>query len=115
MTGNVKAVCKWIGNSPIVAMNHYAQVTEADMKEAAAVTVLKSAEKDVAKGGRCEGQNVSELSGTKRKTTALKTQITLVIPTTYRTIPNSSKYWTNKIHCDGLDSIKITRYQRKTL
>ncbi len=36
--GNVKAVCTWIGNSPEVAMQHYAQVTEADMKEAAKLT-----------------------------------------------------------------------------
>ncbi len=28
--GNIKAVCDWIGNSPEVAMRHYAQVTEED-------------------------------------------------------------------------------------
>ena len=33
--GNIKAVCSWIGNTPEVAMKHYAQVTEADLKEAA--------------------------------------------------------------------------------
>ncbi|MEN8126320.1 MAG: hypothetical protein ABFR90_00780, partial [Planctomycetota bacterium] len=42
--GNVKAVCSWIGNSPQVAMAHYAQLTEADMKEAAKMTVLGGAE-----------------------------------------------------------------------
>ena len=45
--GNVKAVCSWIGNSPQVAMAHYAQLTEADMKEAAKMTVLGGAEKRV--------------------------------------------------------------------
>jgi hypothetical protein len=45
--GNVKAVCAWIGNSPEVAMKHYAQVTEADMKEAAKMIVLNDAEKTV--------------------------------------------------------------------
>ena len=41
--GNVKAVCSWIGNSPEVAMQHYAQVTEADMEQAAKLTVLNDA------------------------------------------------------------------------
>jgi integrase len=31
--GNIKAVCEWIGNSPDVAMRHYAQVTEEDFKD----------------------------------------------------------------------------------
>ena len=47
--GNVKAVCSWIGNSPAVAMQHYAQVTEADLQEAAKMTVLDHAEKTVQK------------------------------------------------------------------
>jgi hypothetical protein len=47
--GNVKAVCSWIGNSPAVAMQHYAQVTEADLQEAAKMTVLDDAEKTVQK------------------------------------------------------------------
>ena len=38
--GNVKAVCEWIGNSPEVAMTHYAQVTDADRKEAAKISVI---------------------------------------------------------------------------
>ena len=42
--GNVKAVCSWIGNSPQVAMTHYAQVTEADMEQAAKMTVLNDGE-----------------------------------------------------------------------
>ena len=45
--GNVKAVCSWIGNSPAVAMQHYAQVTEADLQEAAKMTLLNEAEKRV--------------------------------------------------------------------
>ena len=44
--GNVKAVYSWIGNTPAVAMTHYAQVTDADMKEAAKQSVLNGAESD---------------------------------------------------------------------
>ncbi|HML75422.1 MAG TPA: site-specific integrase [Anaerohalosphaeraceae bacterium] len=43
--GNVKAVCSWIGNSPEIAMKHYAQICEADMKQAAEKAVLGNAEK----------------------------------------------------------------------
>ena len=39
--GNVKAVCSWIGNSPEIAMQHYAQVTEADIQEAAKIVTDK--------------------------------------------------------------------------
>ncbi|MEJ2649866.1 MAG: hypothetical protein P8016_15830 [Sedimentisphaerales bacterium] len=42
--GNVKAVCSWIGNIPEVAMQHYAQVTEADIKEAAKMSLLSDAQ-----------------------------------------------------------------------
>ncbi|MFA5300693.1 MAG: phage integrase SAM-like domain-containing protein [Lutibacter sp.] len=45
--GNVKAVCQWIGNTPAVAMIHYAQVTESDMQEAAKMTLINDAEKKV--------------------------------------------------------------------
>ena len=41
--GNVKAVCSWLGNSPLVALQHYAQVTEADLADAAKTTVLDEA------------------------------------------------------------------------
>ena len=41
--GNVKAVCTWIGNSPKVALEHYAQITEADMQEAATMSLLDEA------------------------------------------------------------------------
>jgi len=47
--GNVKAVCSWIGNSPAVAMAHYAQVTEADLQEAAKMTLLDDAENTLKK------------------------------------------------------------------
>jgi integrase len=46
-SGNVKAVCQWIGNTPAVAMAHYAQVTESDMQEAAKMTLINEAEKKV--------------------------------------------------------------------
>ena len=46
-SGNVKAVCSWIGNSPAVAMTHYAQVTEADLQEAAKMSIINDAEKRV--------------------------------------------------------------------
>jgi integrase len=41
--GHIKAVCTWIGNSPAVAMAHYAQVTEADEREAARLSVMERA------------------------------------------------------------------------
>ena len=44
---NVKAVCTWIGNSPDVALKHYAQITEADHREALKLTVLDSGKKRV--------------------------------------------------------------------
>ena len=46
-SGNIKAVCEWIGNSPEVAIMHYAQITEADMKAAAKMTILNVAKKEV--------------------------------------------------------------------
>lgn len=42
--GNIKAVCSWIGNSPEVAMQHYAQVTDADYREAAKMTIVNQGE-----------------------------------------------------------------------
>jgi integrase len=45
--GNVKAVCSWIGNSPAVALAHYAQITEKDMKQAAEKSIVNEAEKDI--------------------------------------------------------------------
>jgi len=45
--GNVKAVCSWIGNSPVVAMEHYAMITEADLQDAAKMSLINDAEKSV--------------------------------------------------------------------
>ncbi len=45
--GNVKAVCTWLGNSPEIALQHYAQVTEEDIQEAAKMSLLEDAEKRV--------------------------------------------------------------------
>lgn len=45
--GNIKAVCSWLGNSPAVALTHYAQITDADMKEAAKKFILNDAEQVV--------------------------------------------------------------------
>ena len=42
--GNVKAVCSRIGNSPAIAMQHYAQVTDADFNEATKMSVISQAE-----------------------------------------------------------------------
>jgi len=47
LTGNIKAVCTWIGNSPNVALRHYAQITEADQREAVKLSVLDSGKKRV--------------------------------------------------------------------
>ena len=47
LTGNVKAVCTWIGNSPDVALKHYAQITEADEREAVKLSVLSTGKKRV--------------------------------------------------------------------
>jgi len=61
--GNVKAVCSWLGNSPVVAMAHYAQVTEADMKLAAENTVLEKQEKGAENGGYNQYHPASEEAG----------------------------------------------------
>lgn len=45
--GNVKAVCKWLGNSPAVALQHYAQVTDADMKQATEKNIMAQSESKV--------------------------------------------------------------------
>jgi len=47
--GNIKAVCKWLGNSPAVALQHYSQVTDADFKQAAEKKIVGDAEKKVEK------------------------------------------------------------------
>ncbi len=47
--GSLKAVCSWIGNSPAVAMSHYAQVTEEDFQEALQMSLIEDVEKRVQK------------------------------------------------------------------
>jgi len=63
--GNVKAVCSWIGNSPAVAMEHYAQVTEADLQNAAKMSLISHAENMVQKRVHNRVQNVAERSCTE--------------------------------------------------
>ena len=62
LTKNIKAVSSWIGNSPDVALNHYAQVTEADQKEALRLSVLEIPEE---KSGAHTVQNLVVSSGTE--------------------------------------------------
>ena len=62
--GNVKAVCSWIGNSPEIALVHYAQITDADMAEAAKRSVLNDAAFEVVQN---MVQNTAETTGNKRK------------------------------------------------
>ena len=45
--GNIKAVCRWIGNSPKIALEHYLQVTEKTEREAVETSLLCHAEKRV--------------------------------------------------------------------
>jgi integrase len=70
--GNVKAVCSWIGNSPEVAMKHYAQVTEADIQDAARMAVIKDGEV-VCQGKRVHNtvQTTAAPSRTNHKTNLL--------------------------------------------
>jgi integrase len=42
---SLKAVCKWLGNSPAVAMKHYAQVRKEDYRRAAGMPDEKAAQK----------------------------------------------------------------------
>lgn len=64
--GNVKAVCNWIGNSPKIAMEHYAQVTEADMREAAKTSLLCHAEKAAHNPAQYPAANGSKRPQTER-------------------------------------------------
>lgn len=45
--GNIKAVCSWIGNSEEIALKHYAQLQEADLKEAARKSILADGKVEV--------------------------------------------------------------------
>jgi integrase len=66
--GNVKAVCTWIGNSPAVAMEHYAQLTEADMQEAAKMSLLQDAQNS------CQEKRVQKRVHNRVQTTAASTR-----------------------------------------
>jgi len=70
--GNVKAVCSWIGNSPAVAMQHYAQITEADIQEAAKMTLLNDAENMVEKRVQDRVQTTAAPSRTESHETKSK-------------------------------------------
>ena len=65
--GNIKAVCSWIGNSPAVAMSHYAQVTEKDIQEAAKMALLNDAENIVEKRVHNRVQTTAATGRTKHQ------------------------------------------------
>lgn len=60
--GNVKAVCTWLGNSPTVALQHYAQTTEADLAAAAKMSILNEAEGSLEKRGQKSAHTIAEIS-----------------------------------------------------
>lgn len=74
--GNVKAVCSWLGNSPIVAMQHYAQVTESVEREAAKMTLLSDAENRVQKK---RVQNVVQTTAAQARTESQEPQGELAV------------------------------------
>lgn len=90
--GSVKAVCSWIGNSPAVVMQHYAQVTESDMKEAAKFSVMDDAKKAV----HNPVQNTSESS----RIESHESRIPLVV-TPYQCETNHQK----ATACDSMQNI----------
>ena len=59
-SGNVKAVCSWLGNSPTVALQHYAQMTESDMTQAAQMAVLNQAENEIEKRVQKSAHTIAE-------------------------------------------------------
>ena len=91
--GNVKAVCEWIGNSPEVAMKHYAQTTEADMKEAAKMSVLNDAENTVQKRVQNRVHPMTETSGNVQQEEIQEDDIT---PFDGRNLPTFSEPCRNK-------------------
>lgn len=46
-TGNLRAVCTWLGHSEQIALKHYQQLTDADYRDAVKKTVIDEAEKRV--------------------------------------------------------------------
>lgn len=78
--GNVKAVCSWIGNSPKVALEHYAQVTEADLREAAKMSLLNDADSQTQKVARNATQYPAARGCKQPQTEGKKEQKTALLP-----------------------------------
>lgn len=92
--GNVKAVCSWLGNSPAVALQHYAQTTEADLKDAAKMTLLNTAEQTVQEQGETEGKKEGHNQGHSTSETGRNP-----------TQDNCDGSDVNPCDCEGLQSI----------
>ncbi len=107
--GNVKAVCSWIGNSPQVAMAHYAQLTEADMAQAAKLTILESAEYSLKNGGLIRGRTVAEMPEMSRKEPQEKKQredVTLLQASRYeQKKKDANLYETHPLGVTGLEPV----------
>jgi hypothetical protein len=71
--GNIKAVCSWIGNTPAVAMTHYAQITETDLREAAKMTILNEAESSVCKEVHNQAHNPAQNTAEQPRTESHET------------------------------------------
>lgn len=78
--GNVKAVCSWIGNSPKVALEHYAQVTEADLQEAAKMSLLSDAETQIDEVAQNAAQYPAAQGSNEQKSTKDKDNGNVVFP-----------------------------------
>lgn len=85
--GNIKAVCEWIGNSPAVAMQHYAQVTEADMRQAAELAILNKAKTKV----QDRVQTPDATPEINRKDSQERKKRVVVTPSNYNTLQQKEK------------------------
>jgi integrase len=85
--GNIKAVCEWVGNSPEVAMQHYAQVTEADMREAAKMSIINDAQKRV----QDRVQTTDATPEISRKDSQDEKEGVVVSPSNYNTLQQKEK------------------------
>jgi len=92
--GNVKAVCSWLGNSPAVALQHYAQTTEADLKDAATMTLLNTAEQTIQEQDGTEGKKEGHNQGHSTTETGRN-----------EVKPNSNESSITPCDCEGLQSI----------
>ena len=102
--GNVKAVCSWIGNTPAVAMQHYAQVTEADEKEAAKMSLLNAAENIVQKTVHNTVQNQQESACTGSHETQEETVVSPCNSESKRAFTTQSENMQKAQKWAGLDS-----------